>query len=64
MTSRISYYKIALEDLRRRIWMLALSCLGNVLALPVTFLIMNHDYLEIIERNSETSEIIALFQRY
>lgn len=64
MTSKISYYKIALEDLRRRIWMLALSCLGNVLALPVTFLIMNHDYLEIIERSQETGEMIALFQRY
>ena len=46
MTSRISYSNIAKEDLRRRSWMLALSCLGSVLAFPILFLLLNGDYIQ------------------
>lgn len=45
MTSKISFCKIALEDLRRKNWMLALSALGSFLALPVAFLLFNRDYM-------------------
>lgn len=45
MTSKISSFKIAIEDIRHRVWMLALSCLGSFLALPVSFLLCNRDYL-------------------
>ena len=55
MTSKISFFNIAREDLRRRIWMLALSCLGSFLALPVTFLLANRNYLSYVNRM--TSEI-------
>ncbi len=50
MTSRISFSSILKEDLRRRIWMLALSCLGSFLAMPITFLLTNRDYLVRINR--------------
>ena len=38
MTSKISLYKLVREDLRHRIWMIALSCLGSFLTCPVMFL--------------------------
>lgn len=50
MTSKISFSDIAREDLRRRVWMLALSCLGSFLSLPVIFLLANRSYLANIER--------------
>ena len=46
MTSRISFSNILKEDLRRRVWMLALSCLASFITLPVTFLLANRSYLE------------------
>ena len=56
MTSKISFFNIAREDLRRRLWMLALSCLGSFLALPVTFLLANRNYMSYINRmDSELS---------
>ncbi len=65
MTSKISFFKIAKEDLRRRIWMVALSCLGNFLALPVAFLLLNRDYLDRISRNmSETSDAQRIYGYY
>ena len=39
MTSRHCFFKIMKEDFRHKIWMLALSILGNLLAMPVVFLI-------------------------
>ena len=45
MTSKISSFSIAKEDLRHRAWMLALSCLGSLLSLPVLFLLANRSYL-------------------
>lgn len=50
MTSKISSYKIAIEDMRHRAWMLALSCLGSFLALPVTFLLAMRNYQDYISR--------------
>ncbi len=44
MTSKHSFFKYMREDLRHKIWMLALSVLGNFLALPVAYLIMNRSY--------------------
>ena len=68
MTSRISYYKIALDDFRRRIWMLALSFLGNILALPVTFLIANRSYLENLTHigtsSSVTERLLTYYNRF
>lgn len=39
MISRHCFFKVMKEDFRHKIWMLALSILGNLLALPVVFLI-------------------------
>lgn len=50
MTSKISYFNIAKEDMRHRMWMLALSILGSVLSLPVFFLLMNHTFMDRMER--------------
>lgn len=38
MTSRHLFFKAMREDLRHKIWMIALSSLGNVLVLPVAWL--------------------------
>ncbi len=46
MTSRVSFYKIMLQDLRHRIWMIALSCLGSFLAMPVVFLLYLQNWQE------------------
>lgn len=55
MTSKISFFSIAKEDLRHRLWMLALSCLGSFLALPVTFLLAMRTYLEYVSRSQAMS---------
>ncbi len=44
MTSKISFFNIAREDFRHKTWMLALSCLGSFLALPVLFLLATQDF--------------------
>lgn len=40
MTSRHCFFRLLREDLRHKTWMLALSMLGNLLALPVLFLLV------------------------
>lgn len=40
MTSRHCFFRMMREDLRHKTWMLALSVLGNLLALPVLFLLI------------------------
>lgn len=52
MTSKISSFNIMLEDLRHRIWMLALSCLGSFLAFPVFFLLRNRDFIGRLKYNT------------
>lgn len=39
MTSKHCFFKMMREDFRHKIWMLALSVLGNMLAIPVVYLI-------------------------
>lgn len=39
MTSRRCFFRVLREDLRHKIWMLALSTVGSLLALPVAYLI-------------------------
>lgn len=38
MTSKISFFKLMKEDIRHRIWLVALSCFGSIMTLPVLFL--------------------------
>ena len=65
MTSKISFFNIAREDMRRRVWMLALSCLGSFLSLPIAFLLCNTDYLDRIDRlNTELSKTEILAEYY
>lgn len=39
MTSKRCFFKMMREDFRHKLWMLALSVLGNMLAIPVVYLI-------------------------
>lgn len=55
MTSRVSFYKVMLQDFRHRIWMIALSCLGSFLAMPVFYLLISQDWTDRIERWSVES---------
>ncbi len=49
MTSRALFYKGMIEDLRHRVWMIALSCLGSFMAMPVFFLLMRQEWDDRIE---------------
>ena len=44
MTSRALFYKGMIEDLRHRIWMIALSCLASFMAFPVVYLLAKQDW--------------------
>lgn len=44
MTSRVSFYKAMLQDLQHRVWMIALSCLGSFLAMPVFYLLLKQEW--------------------
>lgn len=44
MTSRHCFFRVMKEDFRHRIWMLALSILGNMLAMPVAYLMAMGEY--------------------
>lgn len=44
MTSRVSFFKGMLQDLRHRMWMIALSCLGSFLAMPVFYLLLQQNW--------------------
>lgn len=44
MTSRLCFFRVMKEDFRHRIWMLALSILGNMLAIPVAYLMIMGEY--------------------
>ncbi len=64
MTSKISFFNIAREDMRRRVWMLALSCLGSFLSLPIAFLLSNTGYLDRIDRNNSNLTKAELLTDY
>ena len=44
MTSRALFCKGMMEDLRHRIWMIALSCLASFMAFPVLYLLVKQDW--------------------
>lgn len=50
MTSRVSFYKVMIQDLRHKIWMIALSCLGSFLAMPVFYLLQVEEWENRIAR--------------
>lgn len=53
MTSRHCFFRVLREDFRHKIWMLALSTLGSLLALPVTWLIYNGERSQYLQRAPE-----------
>ncbi|MCM1058209.1 MAG: hypothetical protein NC517_11470 [Firmicutes bacterium] len=44
MTSKHCFFRMMREDLRHKMWMLALSILGNMLAVPVVYLLAQDRY--------------------
>ena len=56
MTSRVSFYKVMIQDLRHRIWMIALSCLGSFLAMPVFYLLVSKNWVYQVNRWMEEQE--------
>ncbi len=50
MTSRALFCKAMREDLRHRIWMIALSCLASFMAMPVAYLLMQQEWEERVLR--------------
>ncbi len=44
MTSRALFYKGMIEDLRHRVWMIALSCLASFMAFPVVYLLAKQEW--------------------
>ena len=56
MTSRVSFYKVMIQDFRHRIWMIALSCLGSFLAMPVFYLLVSKNWVYQVNRWMEEQE--------
>jgi hypothetical protein len=56
MTSKRSFIKIQREDMKRRIWPLALSIVGFFFALPVLALIKIEDHISSLEEGLDTLE--------
>ena len=59
MTSKHCFFKIMKEDFRHKLWMLALSILGNMLAIPVTFLLATGDTYGYYSEDIFTGDIFA-----
>ncbi|MGN0400748.1 MAG: hypothetical protein ACI4HQ_00640, partial [Acetatifactor sp.] len=59
MTSKHCFFKIMKEDFRHKLWMLALSILGNMLAIPVTFLLTTGDTYGYYSEDIFTGDIFA-----
>lgn len=49
MTSKISFFKCMIQDLKHRVWQIALSCLGSMLAMPVLYLLHQQNWNERID---------------
>lgn len=69
MTSKRLFFKCMKEDLRHKIWMLALSVLGNFLALPIAYLIaLSNVKLSVANDRYATeifiSNVITFFTEY
>ena len=46
MTSKNLFFKAMKEDMRHKLWMAALSVLGNFLALPVGYMVWRSEVLK------------------
>lgn len=64
MTSRISFCNILKEDFRRRVWMLALSCLAAFITMPVAFLLENRNYPDHITELVLQENFVEFFCSY
>ena len=63
MTSRALFYKGMIEDLRHKIWMIALSCLASFMAMPVSYLLMQQGWEGRIERWIANGQYVILEQK-
>lgn len=58
MTSRRCFFRLMQEDLRHKLWMFALSVLGNMLAFPVVFLLSTgRRYAHVVSALSLTYQV-------
>ena len=57
MTSRACFFNTMREDLRHKIWMIVLSVLGNILAMPVLYLLISGGELDPDRVNYLTRQI-------
>lgn len=66
MTSKHCFFKMMREDFRHKIWMLALSVLGNMLAIPVIYLISvdHRDGMLSVRNMTNQAGMIAAFFSY
>lgn len=49
MTSNISFFKCMLQDLKHRVWQIALSCLGSFLGMPILYLLYQQSWNDTIQ---------------
>lgn len=61
MTSRHCFFRVLREDLRHKIWMLALSTLGSLLTLPVTYLISSGERSQYLRKVPEEAVLRLLW---
>ncbi len=57
MTSKHCFFRMMKEDFRHKIWMLVLSVLGNMMAVPVTYLISVDNGSNVVTVRNLTSQI-------
>ena len=57
MTSKHCFFRMMKEDFRHKIWMLVLSVLGNMMAVPVTYLISVDTGSNVVTVRNLTSQI-------
>ncbi|MCM1026021.1 MAG: ABC transporter permease [Roseburia sp.] len=60
MTSRRCFFRVLQEDLRHKIWMLALSVLGSLLTLPVSYLIYSGERSQYLQYAPGNTALQAL----
>ena len=59
MTSNISFFKCMIQDLKHRVWQIALSCLGSFLGMPILYLLYQQGWNETIAYR--TREVYDVF---
>lgn len=61
MTSNISFFKCMIQDLKHRVWQIALSCLGSFLAMPILYLLYQQSWNDtIVWRLNEADYVFDL----